>query len=109
MYGQLLETFHETCLLLDILDDDQEGHNALLEASQYQMASQLHTHFAVIYMYCAPSDPPYVFECFKESMAEDFIHNRNLVPDEADQLVLQHIELKLPPIVPILEDEDFNI
>ena len=90
--GNLLETFHEACLLLHLLNDDQEWHNALLEASQYQMPCELRTLFAVICIYCAPSDPPYLFECFKESMAEDFMHNRNLLPDESENLVLQHID-----------------
>jgi hypothetical protein len=56
----------------------------------FSNAQVTETTFSVILIYCDPSDPLKLWNTFKKSMVEDFIHRRMQVSD-VEQAVLAHI------------------
>jgi len=71
--GDLCSSFREACLRLGLLEDDNQYHLAMQEASVSNSASSLCSLFAVILTCCEPSNPLEIYEHHKESMAEDFL------------------------------------
>jgi len=72
--GNLCSSFHEACLKLGLLEDDNQYHLAMQEVSVSNSASSLCSLFAVILTWWEPSNPLDIYEHHKESMAEDFLH-----------------------------------
>ena len=70
--GDLCSSFREVCL--GLLEDDNQYHLAMQEASVSNSAASLRSLFAVILTWCEPSNPLEIYEHHKESMAEDFLH-----------------------------------
>ena len=68
--GNLCGSFHEACLRLGLLEDDNQYHLALQEAAFSNSASSLRSLFAVILTWYEPSNPLDIYEHHKESMAE---------------------------------------
>ena len=72
--GDLCCSFREACFKLDLLEDDNQYHLAMEEASVSNSAASLRSLFAVILTWCEPSNPFEMYERNKEVMAEDFLH-----------------------------------
>ena len=76
MEGNLCSSFREACFRLGLLEDDNQYHLAMQEASVSNSAASLRSLFAVILTWCEPSNPLDIYEQHKESMAEDFLHQQ---------------------------------
>ena len=76
MEGYLCSSFHEACLRLGFLEDDNQYHLAMQEAAVSNSAASLRSLFAVILTWCEPSNPLDIYDHYKESMAEDFLHQQ---------------------------------
>ena len=74
MEGSLCSSFREACFRLGLLEDDNQYHLAMQEASVSNSAASLRSLFAVILTWCEPSNPLDIYEHHKEAMAEDFLH-----------------------------------
>ena len=74
--GDLCSSFREACFRLGLLEDDNQYHLAMEEASVSNSASSLRSLFAVILTWCEPSNPLDIYERHKEHMAEDFLHQQ---------------------------------
>ena len=74
--GNLCNSFREACFRLGLLEDDNQYHLAMQEASVSNSAASLRSLFAVILTWCEPSNPLDIYEQHKESMAEDFLHQQ---------------------------------
>ena len=72
----LCSSFCEACFRLGLLEDDNQYHLAMEEASVSNSASSLRSLFAVILTWCEPSNPLDIYEHHKEHMAEDFLHQQ---------------------------------
>ena len=62
-------------LNLNLLEDDNQYHMAMKEASVSNLAASIRSLFVVIVNWCAPKDPLEIYEHHKENMAEDFLHH----------------------------------
>ena len=83
--GNLSSSFHEACLRLGLLENDNQYHLAMQEAAVSNSAASLRSLFAVILMtWCESSNPLDIYEHYKESMAEDFLHQQRTQLDNAD-------------------------
>ena len=71
-----MQLFREACFRLGLLEDDNQYHLAMEEASVSNSASSLCSLFAVILTWCEPSNPLDIYEHHKEHMAEDFLHQQ---------------------------------
>ena len=76
MEGDLCGSFREACFRLGLLEDDNQYHLAMQEASVSNSASSLRSLFAAILTWCEPSNPLDIYERHKEHMAEDFLHQQ---------------------------------
>ena len=74
--GDLCSSFREPCFRLGLLEDDNQYHLAMQEASVSNSASSLRSLIAVILTWCEPSNPLDIYEHHKEHMAEDFLHQQ---------------------------------
>ena len=74
--GDLCSSYREACFRLGLLEDDNQYHLAMQEASVSNSASSLRSLFAVILTWCEPSNPLDIYERHKENMAEDFLHQQ---------------------------------
>ena len=74
--GNLCSSFCKACFRLGLLEDDNQYHLAMQEASVSNSAASLHSLFAVILTWCEPSNPLDIYEHHKESMADDFLHQQ---------------------------------
>ena len=63
---------------LGLLEDDNQYHMAMEEASVSNSPASLRTLFAVILTWCEPSNPLQIYENHKEAMAEDFLHQQRI-------------------------------
>ena len=80
------------------VEDDQEGTRCLEEASQTHMPFRMRNLFVSILVHCEPNQPLELWETFKESMAEDFLHRYRNVPismQDAHNLALVEIHNSL--------------
>ena len=74
--GNLCSSFREACFRLGLLEDNNQYHLAMQEASVSNSAASLCSLFVVILTWCEPSNPLDIYEQHKESMAEDFLHQQ---------------------------------
>ena len=82
--GDLCGSFREACFKLGLLEDDNQYHMAMEEASVSNSAASLRSFFAVILTWCEPSNPLEIYEHHKETMAEDFLHQYRTTLGNAD-------------------------
>jgi len=69
-------TYREACLSIGLIDNDQEWHQCLEEASGFYSASRLRELFATILTHCFPTDPLELFNHFQIHLMEDIVHQR---------------------------------
>ena len=82
--GILYNTFKETCVAMGFMDNDNESHVCLTEASSFANAQQMRELFALILLNCAPLNPRDFWDNFKDHLADDILHklkriNQNVV------------------------------
>ena len=75
--GDLCSSFREACLKLGLLEDDNQYHLAMEEATVSNSPASLRTLFAVILAWCEPSNPLEIYNNHKEGMAEDYLHQQH--------------------------------
>jgi len=84
--GDLCTSFHEACLKLGRLEDEQY-HMAMEEALVSNSSGSICTLFAVILAWCDPSNPLEIYENHKKPMAEDFLHQQRILQGFEDMEV----------------------
>ena len=72
-------TFVDTCLALDLIEDDEEWRRAIQEACLWMMPSKLRDLFIRILIHCQPLYPEKLWDEFKEAMSEDYIEKYTLL------------------------------
>ena len=77
--GDLCSLFHEACLKLGLLEDDNQYHLDMEEAIVSNSPASIRTLFAVILAWCEPSNPLEIYGNHKEAMAEDFLHQQHVL------------------------------
>ena len=77
--GDLCSSFHEPCIKLGLLEDDNQYHLAMEEAKVSNSPASICTHFAVILAWCEPSNPLEIYDNHKEAMVEDFLHQQRII------------------------------
>ena len=85
--GDLCSSFHEACLKLGLLEDDNQYHLAMEEAIVSNSSASIRTLFAVILAWCEPSNPLEIYDNHKEAMAEDFLHQQRILQGD------EHLEI----------------
>jgi len=101
--GDLCTSFHEACLKLGLLENDNHYYLAMQEASLSNSPSTIRTLFAVILAWCEPSNPSELYDSFKDAMAQDFSHSYSnhfdnqgmLYSTEIYNLTLMELQSKL--------------
>lgn len=91
--NELKETFVEAAVEHGLLDNDDEWINCLLEAQSYKMPNAFRILFTEICTLCRATDCLSLWDQFKDSLSEDFLHAGH-EPSVAYQLALLEIELE---------------
>lgn len=80
--GVICETFHDACLKLGLLENDQQWDETLKEAAETEFAGKIRTLFAIMLSCCEISNPQELWEKHREAMSEDLLYNiRNMNPN----------------------------
>uniref|UniRef100_A0A803N417 ATP-dependent DNA helicase n=1 Tax=Chenopodium quinoa TaxID=63459 RepID=A0A803N417_CHEQI len=99
--GVIHPTFRSACHALGLLDDDNEWHETLSEASSWALGSQLRNMFCSILMFSKVSDPKQLWEQHWGELTDDLERimqrqtrnpNIRLTPEEMQNQGLQEIE-----------------
>ena len=77
--GDLCNSFHEACLKLGLLEDDNQYHLAMEEATVSNSPASIRTLFAVILARCEPSNPLEIYNNHKEAIVEDLLHQQRAI------------------------------
>ncbi len=72
--GHLCETFHEACVKLGLLDDDQEMHEVMTEVSTEYAPSTIRYTFCSLLLHCNVGMPKQLLEDHMHAMAEDVFY-----------------------------------
>ena len=96
---EIKETFAEAAIDHGLLDNDDEWINCLLEAQAYKMPIPLRILFIEICTVCNATDCPSLWDQFKDSLSEDFLHAGH-EPSVAYQLALLEIQKTFRSITP---------
>ncbi|RCN45057.1 hypothetical protein ANCCAN_08922 [Ancylostoma caninum] len=72
--GVVYNTFGDAARALDLLYDDAHYALCLEEAATFQVATELRALFSYMLAFCDIRDPQTLFDRFKASMAENFVH-----------------------------------
>ena len=89
-------THREACRLRGLLQDDQEWQVTMEDAAHTQMPAQLRRLYCTLLLFCAPADPPQLFQRHLDAMAEDFSRRHPDLPaDLRAPMVLIQLERQL--------------
>jgi hypothetical protein len=69
--GTKHDTFKDACIAMGLLEDDNEWHQALEEASIWASGRQLRDMFASMLMFCEVTDPKQLWDAHWESLSDD--------------------------------------
>jgi len=118
--GTICDTFQQAAEKLHLLINDSEWKECLQEAAEHQMPTQMRWLFAVICLFCSPSNVPELWETFRDKLAEDYLRQHS--PDASYNMALLHLEdifqqhgktceqLRLPKPVAVQEpQETYNV
>jgi hypothetical protein len=72
--GVLKDTYQQACLSRGLLEDDQEWHDCLSQASLSQRGKQLRSLYCVILQFNNPSDPANLWNTFKDEFSDDLLY-----------------------------------
>ncbi|XP_069147687.1 uncharacterized protein [Solanum lycopersicum] len=89
--GKLCTTFREAAQKRGLLLSDNNLIECMSEAVDYQMPASLRHLFAMLLIYCSPSNPKELWEKFEISLSEDFMRIPNINTTEICYRVLTHI------------------
>ena len=64
-------TFHDACLALGLLENDNEWKRCLQEAGDMQTGHQLRSLFIVILLHCTPAQPADLWNQFRDKICDD--------------------------------------
>lgn len=67
-------SYQAACEARGLLENDLQWINALIDASMTLTGYQIRHLFALILVYCEPSDPKHLYTEFKEALAHDLLH-----------------------------------
>lgn len=87
------DTYRAAAQARGLLLNDDEWERCLNEAINFQLPRQLRQLFALICVFCGPSDPNALWEKFKAELSDDFIRSHPEII--AKQLALQEIDKTL--------------
>ena len=78
-------SYREACMARGLLRDDNHLYGAMEEATVTQSPLALRRLFAIILTSCEPSDPPRLWQTFKEYLSEDvlFVHRQRVHDEDA--------------------------
>ena len=96
--GDLYNSFHDACLKLELLEDDNQYHLAMEEATGSNSPARVRTLLAVILAWCEPSNPQEIYDNHKEAMVEDFLHQQRAIHGD------EHLEVNDDIINLVLND-----
>jgi len=77
--GVIHATFKATCFALRLLENDEQWKNALAEATLSESPSKLRELFAIIIVFCQPSEPQSLWEQFRNDFCEDILHRAHSI------------------------------
>ncbi|XP_025410795.1 zinc finger BED domain-containing protein 1-like [Sipha flava] len=72
--GVIHATFKATCFALELSENDEQWKNSLAEATLSESPSKLRELFAIIIVFCQPSEPQFLWEQFRNEFCEDILH-----------------------------------
>jgi hypothetical protein len=72
--GKLCETYQEACLVMGLLENDNQWDETLNEANESDSPSKIRTLFAIILSCCEVSSPKVLWENHKNCMSEDILY-----------------------------------
>ena len=94
--GKLLETYHDTCMELGLLQHDSEWQKVLEEASHTQMCPQIRELYVILLIFCTVGNPAILFESQHTNWWDDFQYQTNITNHEyLRTMVLMDIEKRL--------------
>ena len=95
--GTVCNSYKEAALERGLLDDDQEIDECLSEGATRSMPVQLRELFVTILLFIEPAIPFDLWDKYKASFAEDFLHRtRTVLPEvELDEHILNSVLLDL--------------
>lgn len=80
----LCDTYRDACQRLNLLENDEHWDNSLADASISAAPQQIRTLFSIIISTCFPSNPPELWEKYKNCMAEDILHRARVSSSNHD-------------------------
>jgi hypothetical protein len=92
--GQTYSTYKEVARVRGLINDSNEWHNCMHEASSYMMPKSLRSLLVTIICHCNPANPLQLFEDFKENMLEDFIQQGNSL-EKSFKLCVNDIRMQI--------------
>ncbi|KMQ86042.1 hypothetical protein RF55_15093 [Lasius niger] len=87
--GVLYETFMDAAIVKNLVEADDLWAKTLEEATGSHMPAQLRQLFAYICIFGTSADVPTLWNRYKDSMIEDFVHNNIVNPEN---MALNHIQ-----------------
>ena len=92
--GQTLDSFKEACVARNLLQDDNEWHSSLSEASLLHMPSQIRQLFVTILVFCNPKSGLELWQAHSDALCEDFLQHMNLYDAKQSALIAIHHDLR---------------
>jgi hypothetical protein len=92
--GQTYATYKEVARVRGLINDSNEWHNCMHEASNYMMPKSLRSLLVTIICHCNPANPLQLFEDFKENMLEDFVQQGNSI-ERSFKLCVHDIRMQI--------------
>ncbi|KAG5572244.1 hypothetical protein H5410_062010 [Solanum commersonii] len=89
--GKFCTSFREAAKKRGLLLSDNNLIECMSEAIDYQMPASLRHLFAMLLIYCSPSNPKELWENFEISLSEDFVRIPNISTKKIRYRVLKHI------------------
>ncbi|CAG8727617.1 21811_t:CDS:2, partial [Cetraspora pellucida] len=102
-------TFKDACIILDLLENDNEWNRCLEEAAIIRSGAQLRSLFATILVYSTPTNPQNLWLLFYNNLCNDFhyqLHNKYNIQNSTE---LQIFDLRLFLLDQILYNFNYSL
>ncbi|XP_027082697.1 uncharacterized protein [Coffea arabica] len=90
--GKLALSYREAAFEMGLLQSDTYLEDALTDAATFQMPFSLRTLFAVLLVYCSPSNPRLLWERFEGELSQDLKRNSHLTDCDSDQIRMRTLQ-----------------